>query len=97
LPSCRHIGQVSSQTFKGRAVHLQLGETALSLSCTGLFMRIAREADSVHCLVPPRGAEPRRVRVSVSINGQDYTAEEIAFSWSEVPLGYPCGSQFATC
>jgi len=41
LPSGRHIGQVSSQTFKGRAVHLQLGETALSLSCSGLFMRIA--------------------------------------------------------
>ena len=41
LPSGRHLGQVSSQTFKGRAVHLHLGEAALSLSGSGLFMTIA--------------------------------------------------------
>ena len=74
-------------------------ETVVAATLQGAARIVANawEADSVRCLVPPRGAEPRRVRVSVSINGQDYTAEDIAFSWSEVPPGYPCGSQFAKC
>ena len=50
MPSSRHLGQVSSQTFKGRAVHLQLGETALSLSCSGMFMTIANM--HVSCTIP---------------------------------------------
>ena len=77
----------------------KFGETVVAATLQGAARVVDNgwEADSVRCLVPPRGTEPRRVRVSVSINGQDYTAEEIAFSWSEVPPGYPCGSQFATC
>ena len=67
----------------------KFGETVVAATFQGGSRVVANawEAESVRCRVPPRGAEPWRVRVRVSINGQDYTAEEIAFSWSEARLG----------
>ena len=93
------LGEALRGTDGYGAHSCKFGETVVAATLQGGARVVANawEADSVRCLVPPRGAEPLRVRVSVSINGQDFTAEEIAFSWSEESPGYPCGSQFATC
>ena len=65
----------------------QFGSTVVAATLQGPGRIVANrwETDTVRCVVPPRGAEARRVRASVSINGQDYTPEDVTFSWPEDP------------